>query len=229
MTSMPEIQVAPSLLSADFGRLAEEARAAERAGADSLHLDVMDGRFVPNITFGPPVIAAIAPRCRLVLDAHLMIVEPEKYVADFAAAGAQLITVHAEACTHLHRVIQLIKTLRTATGERVRAGVALNPGTPPEAARYVLDDVDLVLVMSVNPGFGGQEFISGVLPKIRQIREWGGPGLDIQVDGGVNPETAPVVVDAGANVLVAGSAVFGQADYAQAIAMLRPSRSGAVH
>ena len=229
MPSMPEIQIAPSLLSADFGRLAEEARAAEQGGANMLHLDVMDGRFVPNITFGPPVIRALAPHCRTTLDAHLMIVEPEKYVAAFAAAGAHIITVHAEACAHLHRVVQQLTTLRTGAGERVRAGVALNPGTPPEAVRYVLDDVDMVLVMSVNPGFGGQKFIEGVLPKIQRLREWGGPDLDIQVDGGINPETSPVVVDAGANVLVAGSAVFDQPDYAQAIAMLRPSRKATPH
>lgn len=224
MSTMPAIRIAPSLLSADFGRLAEEVRAIEQAGADALHLDVMDGRFVPNITFGPPVIRACAQHARAELDAHLMIVEPDKYVAEFAAAGAQQITVHAEACTHLHRVVQQIRSLRTADGARVRAGVALNPATSPEAVRYVLEDVDLVLVMSVNPGFGGQAFISAVLPKIQQLREWGGPHLDIQVDGGINPETAPVVMDAGANVLVAGSAVFGAPDYAQAIAMLRPSR-----
>lgn len=214
--------IAPSILSADFSRLGDEVRAIERAGADWVHVDVMDGRFVPNMTIGPLVVKALRPVTKLPLDTHLMIVEPERYVEAFAEAGADIITVHAEACTHLHRVLQQIRALGK------RAGVSLNPHTPEDVLRYVLDLTDLVLVMSVNPGFGGQDFIPTVLPKLRALRamiDASGRPIHLQVDGGIKPGTARQVIEAGADVLVAGSAVFGtpQApkDYAQSIAALR--------
>lgn len=214
--------IAPSILSADFSRLGDEVRAIERAGADWVHVDVMDGRFVPNMTIGPLVVKALRPVTKLPLDTHLMIVEPERYVEAFAEAGADIITVHAEACTHLHRVLQQIRALGK------RAGVSLNPHTPEDVLRYVLDLTDLVLVMSVNPGFGGQDFIPAVLPKLRALRamiDASGRPIHLQVDGGIKPGTARQVIEAGADVLVAGSAVFGtpQApkDYAQSIAALR--------
>lgn len=211
--------IAPSILSADFGRLAEEIAAIEDGGCDLVHVDVMDGRFVPNLTIGPLVVEAVAKRARKPLDVHLMIVEPEKYVEAFVDAGASILTVHAEACPHLHRTIQQIR----AAG--ARPAVALNPSTPPEAIEYVLGDLDMVLVMSVNPGFGGQRFIPSSLKKIRAIRamakEQGRDDLWIQVDGGIGPANVAEVAAAGANVFVAGSAVFGAPSYAEAIAAIR--------
>jgi ribulose-phosphate 3-epimerase len=210
--------ISPSILSADFARLGEEVSALERAGADWAHVDVMDGRFVPNMTIGPLVVKALKRVTKLPLDVHLMIVEPERYVAEFAEAGADIITVHAEACDHLHRVLQQIRALGK------KAGVSLNPHTPEDVLRYVLDLTDLVLVMSVNPGFGGQEFIPAVLPKIQRLRgmiDASGRTIHLEVDGGVKPGIARKVIAAGADVLVAGSAVFGAKDYAEAIRALR--------
>jgi len=200
------IKIAPSILSADFARLGEQVTEAEAAGADYIHVDVMDGHFVPNITIGPLVVKALRPVTRLPLDVHLMIEEPERYIEQFAKAGADILTVHQEACPHLHRVIGGIK------GLGVRAGVSLNPATPLNTLEEILPYVDLVLLMTVNPGFGGQEFIEEMLPKIERMRrmldEWG-LKCELEVDGGINIETAPKVVAAGANVLVAGEAIFG--------------------
>jgi len=212
------IRIAPSLLAADFGRLAEEVRSAEAAGGDMIHVDVMDGRFVPNLTLGPVVLRAVRKAATTPLDVHLMIVEPERYVDEFARAGADAITVHAEACVHLHRVVQQVKAL----GKRV--GVSLNPHTPASILDVVLPDLDSVLIMTVNPGFGGQSFIPGVLPKIRGLREdivRRGLATEIAVDGGIAPDTAGAVTGAGATILVAGAAVFGRSDYRSAIAEIR--------
>jgi ribulose-phosphate 3-epimerase len=210
------VHIAPSILSADFGRLADEVRAVEQAGADWIHVDVMDGRFVPNITIGPPVVEAIRAATRLPVDVHLMIVEPERYLDAFAKAGADGLTVHVEACTHLHRTLQHIRGLGK------RAGVVLNPATHQSTLEYVLDTTDLVLVMSVNPGFGGQSFIPEVLPKVEAIdRMIGDRPILIEIDGGITPETAAQATRAGARVLVAGTAVFRHPSYADAIALLR--------
>ncbi len=210
--------VAPSILAADFGRLADEVRAVEAAGADYVHVDVMDGRFVPNITIGPVVVAAIRAATRLPLDVHLMIVEPERYVEAFAQAGADIITVHLEASPHLHRTVQQIRSLGK------KASVSLNPHTSLDGLQTVLPDLSMVLLMTVNPGFGGQKFIDAVVPKVRELRaqiERRNLDVDIEIDGGITSETARTVVDAGGNVLVAGSAVFGRPDYKKAIADLR--------
>jgi ribulose-phosphate 3-epimerase len=218
MTSVMSVRVAPSILSADFGRLAEEVRAVEAAGADVIHVDVMDGRFVPNITIGPLVVRAVRAATKLPVDVHLMIVEPERYVEEFARAGADLISVHLEASPHLHRTVQQIKALGK------KASVAVNPHTGLEGLDVVLPDLDMVLLMTVNPGFGGQKFIEAVVPKISALRaeiSRRGLGTDIEVDGGVAPDTVATVTRAGANVLVAGSAIFGAKDYRAAIQSLR--------
>jgi ribulose-phosphate 3-epimerase len=202
----PDIKLAPSILSADFSRLGEQVAEAEAAGADYIHVDVMDGHFVPTITIGPGVVAAIRPWTRLPLDVHLMIEEPERHIQEFARAGADIITIHPEVCPHLHRALCTIKELK------VRAGAALNPGTPLSALDEVLPILDQILIMTVNPGFGGQPFLDDMLSKIgrlRQILDEKGLAAELEVDGGINVETAPRVVQAGARVLVAGSAIFG--------------------
>ncbi len=216
------IRIAPSILSADFGILAEEIAKVEAAGADQLHIDVMDGCFVPNISMGFPILDAIRKRTRLPLDLHLMIVEPGKYLAEFAARGADMLTVHVEACPHLQRTLVSIRELAARRGAPVKAGAALNPATQPSVLDYVLDDLDLVLVMSVNPGFGGQKFIPAMYPKIRQIRaQLGARPVDVSIDGGVKVEHARPLAEHGASVLVAGSAVFEAKDPAAVIKQMR--------
>jgi ribulose-phosphate 3-epimerase len=215
------IYIAPSILSADFARLGEEVREAEQAGADFIHVDVMDGHFVPNLTLGPLVVQAIRPVTKLPLDVHLMIENPDAYIPAFAKAGANYITVHAEACTHLHRTLGFIRE------NGVKPGVVLNPATPLAAIEYVLDQVEMVLLMTVNPGFGGQKYIPAITGKIKALRDMldarGLTSVLIEVDGGVNAETARMVAEAGAQVLVAGNAVFGEQDRAEAIRSIRAS------
>jgi ribulose-phosphate 3-epimerase len=220
---MPQaVRIAPSILSADFARLGEEIRAIDQAGADYIHIDVMDGHFVPNLTIGPLVVKALRAHTKKPFDVHLMISPVDPYIPDFAKAGADIITVHPEAGPHLHRTVQLIKSLGK------KAGVSLNPATPIDAVDYVLGDIDLVLVMSVNPGFGGQAFIASQLDKISRLRQRidatshaTGRKIDLEVDGGVNADTARQAIAAGADVLVAGTALFGSTDYAANILRLR--------
>ncbi|MCZ6513111.1 MAG: ribulose-phosphate 3-epimerase [Nitrospinae bacterium] len=212
------VKIAPSILAADFSRLGEEVKAVEEAGADWIHVDVMDGKFVPNITVGPLVVEALRKVTDLPLDVHLMIENADHYVEDFVAAGADIISVHAEACPHLHRTIQRIKD------SGVKAGVVLNPATTLFALDEIIEQVDMVLLMSVNPGYGGQEFIGSVLSKIELLRNTlneSGVELDVEVDGGVKPDNAATIKKAGANVLVAGSAIFGSDDYKKSIEELR--------
>ena len=219
----PPVRIAPSILASDFGRLAAEVQAVERAGADWIHVDVMDGHFVPNLTIGPVVLRAVRRATALPLDVHLMIEAPERSLADYAAAGADRIGVHVETCPHLHRTVQQIRGLGK------KACVVLNPATPAAAVEPVLADVDQLLVMSVNPGFGGQSFIEGVLPKLAQLRRWIDErelAVELEVDGGITPDTIERAARAGANAFVAGTAIFGEPDYRAAIADLRKRAEG---
>ncbi|WP_082234218.1 ribulose-phosphate 3-epimerase [Halobacillus massiliensis] len=213
-------KIAPSILSADFSKLAEEIKEVEHGGADYLHVDVMDGHFVPNITIGPLIVESIRPKTDLPLDVHLMIEQPDLYIEQFVKAGADILTVHQEACVHLHRTIQQIKS------HGIKAGVVINPATPAESIKPILREVDLVLLMTVNPGFGGQSFIPSVLEKIQEIDKWrkgSSYSFEIEVDGGVNEETARLCTEAGADVLVAGSAVFNKEDRKAAIESIKQS------
>ncbi len=211
---MPDMKIAPSLLSSDFGRLGEEIESVIEAGADMIHVDVMDGQFVPNITIGPPVVASLRKYCTVPMDVHLMIADPAEYIDDFAHAGADIISIQVEASPHPHRLIARIKELGC------RAGIVLNPGTSEGAIEFLADQVDVALVMTVNPGFGGQGFIPEMLPKIRNVRAMMGD-RDVEVDGGIDESTVADVVEAGGNVLVAGSYVFGHSSYLEAIETLR--------
>ena len=216
------IKLAPSILSADFARLLEDVKKVEKAGCEYLHIDVMDGHFVPNITLGPGIVKSLRKDVNMVFDAHLMIENPDNYIKEFADAGCDIIVVHQEACTHLHRTIQNIKS------HGIKAGVALNPATPIETIKYVLEDVDMVLLMSVNPGFGGQSYIPVVTKKIKELRaliDEMGLDIDIEVDGGVKPSNISEVVNAGANVIVAGSAIFNAGDIDEAVKSLRENAS----
>lgn len=213
-----KMKIAPSILSADFARLGEEVKMVEAAGVDYIHIDVMDGNFVPNITFGPSVVASLRPITKLPLDVHLMIDAPEKYIPDFAKAGSDIIMAHVEATPHIHRAVQMIKQ------EGVKAGVVLNPGTPVESIKYVLSQVDQILIMTVNPGFGGQSFIEETVAKIaelNQLRKENGYHYEIEVDGGIVPETAAKCKEAGADVFVAGSYIYGAEDPEARVKALR--------
>lgn len=220
------VKIAPSILSADFSKLGEEVKEVEKAGAELIHIDVMDGHFVPNITMGPIVVEALRPVTTLPLDVHLMIENPDNYIEQFAKAGADYITVHVEACRHLHRTLQLIKSYG------VKPGVVLNPHTPVETIQHVLEDIDMVLFMTVNPGFGGQKFIHSVLPKVEQlatiIRERN-LSIEIEIDGGVNEETIVPCVKAGATIFVAGSAIYNEADRAEALQRIKSAGERALN
>ncbi len=212
------IKLAPSILSADFARLLEDVKKVENAGCEYLHIDVMDGHFVPNITLGPQVVKSLRKDVNMVFDAHLMIENPDNYIKDFVDAGCDIIVVHQEACKHLHRTIQNIKSYG------IKAGVSLNPATPIESIKHVIDDVDMVLIMTVNPGFGGQSFIESMIPKIEELKSFidsKGLSIDIQVDGGIKPSNIDKVVKAGANVIVAGSAIFNSEDIPSTVNLLR--------
>ncbi|RLB26732.1 MAG: ribulose-phosphate 3-epimerase [Deltaproteobacteria bacterium] len=216
-------KIAPSILSADFTKLGEEIKAVEKAGADYIHIDVMDGHFVPNITVGPMVVRAARKATNLLLDVHLMIENPERYVDDFVKAGSDLITVHVETVTHLHRLLGVIRDAG------LKAGAALNPATPLSSIEHVLNNLDMVVFMTVNPGFGGQSFIPEVLPKIEELKkmiEQKGLDVDIEVDGGINVENIGQAAQAGANIFVAGNAIFGSRDYAETIALMREKIEG---
>jgi len=216
------IKLAPSILSADFARLLEDVKKVEDAGCEYLHIDVMDGHFVPNITIGPGVIKSLRKNVNMVFDAHLMIENPDNYIKEFVDAGCDMIVVHQEACKHLHRTIQNIKSFG------IKAGVALNPATPIETIKHVLEDVDMVLIMTVNPGFGGQSFIEGMIPKIKELKEIidsKNLDIDIQVDGGIKPDNVAKVVDSGANIIVAGSAIFNSDNIYETVKLFRKNAS----